>query len=225
MTDGTPPTATRGDATREALIAAALELFGRHGYDGTSHRALAQASEVNSALIGYHFGGKHGLYLAVFEHLARELRARLHPTAEAVAGLLAQEPPAGRRELLDGVLTITDRFVQVMTSPETSPWARLIIREQQDPTEALDILYDGFMARLIGILSALVARLQGVPDDAAGARLTAMTIVGQALLFRTAHAAVLRTLGWQSFGPAEIAAIQARIRTNVTAMLLQENFS
>lgn len=48
---------------------------------------------MNSALIGYHFGGKHGLYLAVFEHLARELRARLHPTAEAVAGLLAQEPP------------------------------------------------------------------------------------------------------------------------------------
>ena len=41
--------------------------------------ALAEAADANPALIGHHFGGKQGLYLAVFEHIGDAIAARLGP--------------------------------------------------------------------------------------------------------------------------------------------------
>ncbi|MBN9445309.1 MAG: TetR family transcriptional regulator, partial [Bosea sp.] len=49
------------EGTRQALIRAGLDLFGRNGFDATSTREIAQAAGVNSAGIAYHFGGKDGL--------------------------------------------------------------------------------------------------------------------------------------------------------------------
>ena len=53
--------------TREALIRAGLDLFGRHGFEASSIREIAQAAGVNSAGIAYHFGGKDGLRQACAE--------------------------------------------------------------------------------------------------------------------------------------------------------------
>ncbi len=216
-------TTTRGDATREALLTAAIELFGRHGYDATSNRQLAEAAGVNQALIGYHFGSKHGLYLAVFEHIAHEIGRRVGSAAERTTVLLGEDAEPEREELIEGVLAVTDRLVLMMASPETTAWARLIIREQQDPSDAFDIVYEKVMSRIVGAVAGLVARLAGQPSASPDSRLLTMTLVGQALLFRTSHAAVLRTMGWQAFGPSEITAIQNRIRRNVISILSQEN--
>src|SRR5579862_9588675 len=50
---------------RLRLLEAAIDVFGRHGFDGASTRMLAKAAGVNLQAIPYHFGGKEGLYLAV----------------------------------------------------------------------------------------------------------------------------------------------------------------
>jgi hypothetical protein len=50
-----------------------------------------------------------------------------------------------------------------------------------------------------------------------------MTIVGQALVFRTARAAVLREMGWAHLAPQAIQDIQAELRRNVAAILEAEN--
>ena len=81
MTETKP--SSRSDQTRETLILAALQVFGRYGFDGASTRAIAKAAGVNLALIGYHFGGKRGLYLAVFEHIGRQMQQRMVPVAAA----------------------------------------------------------------------------------------------------------------------------------------------
>jgi AcrR family transcriptional regulator len=49
-------------ATRAQIADAARELFVRHGYRGTTIRAIAVAAGVDSALISYHFGSKQGLF-------------------------------------------------------------------------------------------------------------------------------------------------------------------
>lgn len=54
-------------ASRHRLIEAATPLFARKGFAAVSIRELAEAAELNSALISYHFGGKEGLYAAVLE--------------------------------------------------------------------------------------------------------------------------------------------------------------
>lgn len=55
-----------GDAqrTREAILDAALRVFARDGYTGTSVRSIARAANVDPALITHHFGAKEALFIA-----------------------------------------------------------------------------------------------------------------------------------------------------------------
>ena len=49
--------------TREAIARAAGQLFERHGYTGTSVRAVAAEAGVDPALVIRHFGSKEKLFL------------------------------------------------------------------------------------------------------------------------------------------------------------------
>ncbi len=231
-TSSTPPvaeaSASRGDATREALVDAALELFGHHGYHATGNRALAEAAGVNPALIGYHFGGKRGLYLATFESVAVRIGARLGPVADSIEAELdatEKDGDGARERLLPLLHRLLDAFVAMMAADESGPWARLIVREQMDPSEALDILYEGVLGRILSLATRLVAATgetdAGRTDPPALeiARLTAVTVMGQALIFRVARATALRHLEWDGIGPDELARVQRRIRDNSTAIL------
>jgi AcrR family transcriptional regulator len=62
-----------GEKTRERILEAALPLFARHGYAGTSTRMVAGAAEVNVATLAYYFEGKEGLYHAVVQRLHEDL--------------------------------------------------------------------------------------------------------------------------------------------------------
>ena len=54
------------EGSRDKLLAAAEDLFAARGYNGVSVRDIAAASGVNSALVGYYFGGKLGLLNEVY---------------------------------------------------------------------------------------------------------------------------------------------------------------
>ncbi len=212
---------TRGDQTREALVDAALEIFGRDGFHAASTRSIADSASVNQALIGYHFGGKPGLYVAVFDRIIRRVERYLGPVADAIEQQIdaMTEDSQQAERCLGFVHQLTDAFVGTFAAPESTAWARLILREQQDPSEAFDRLYAGVMRRLLSLLARLIARVRGTDPQSVETRLLCQTIIGQALVFRSARATVLRQLDWQQIGAAEIMTIQAVIRRNVTAML------
>jgi len=69
-----PPT---GEATREALLSAATELFALHGFEGVSVEQIARKAGVNKALISYHFHGRRGLYLTLLRETLSAALARL----------------------------------------------------------------------------------------------------------------------------------------------------
>lgn len=52
---------------RKALLTAALELFSRQGYRGTTTREIARRAEVSEALLFRHFPSKEELYWSVLE--------------------------------------------------------------------------------------------------------------------------------------------------------------
>lgn len=56
-----------GTERRAQIIDAAIALFGRHGFKGTTTKSLAQASGVSEATIFKHFPTKNDLYAAAFE--------------------------------------------------------------------------------------------------------------------------------------------------------------
>jgi AcrR family transcriptional regulator len=70
------------EATRGALLMAARELFGQHGYNGTSIEMVANAARVTTGAIYHHFESKKDLFLATAQALEEELRDE----AESVEG-------------------------------------------------------------------------------------------------------------------------------------------
>ncbi|MQY05992.1 TetR/AcrR family transcriptional regulator [Actinomadura macrotermitis] len=95
--------------TREAILAAARELFGDKGYDGASLRAIARAAGVDPALVHHFFGNKEGVFVAAmrFPVDPAELLTRIAPAGrEGVGEAMARsfleiwEDPARRAPIL-----------------------------------------------------------------------------------------------------------------------------
>jgi len=68
--------------TAGELVAAARELFSRHGYDGTSVRAITAHAGANLGAITYHFGSKEALYEATLGAVTEPIRAMVARAAE-----------------------------------------------------------------------------------------------------------------------------------------------
>lgn len=63
------------------IINAAIELFARKGFEGTSVRDIAAGADVNLAMINYYFGSKEGLFQQLVDEkisFMREKIAELH---------------------------------------------------------------------------------------------------------------------------------------------------
>lgn len=214
----------RGKITKEALVLAATEVFARDGFHAASLRDIALAAGINQALIGYHFRNKEGLYLAVFELMVAQIGQRIGPIADAIdATLKAPDGALDRQARIDlylpPLLRLTDGLLALMASYESDNWGQLILREQQAPTAAFGVFYDGLMRRVVSLLTQLVQRLrEGEPES--DARLLVATILGQVLVFRAARAGVLRLMQWERIGADELTLIRARIHRTVSALLV-----
>src|SRR5918999_1649068 len=62
------------EATKEALLAAGVQVFAERGYDAATTREVAQTAGVNEQLIQRYFGGKSGLLLAIIERFGEAER-------------------------------------------------------------------------------------------------------------------------------------------------------
>src|SRR5690242_4478694 len=71
----------RGAATRARLLAAARDLFGAHGYDGTSIEAVLEHSGVARGALYHHFASKAELFDAVAEEVFIEIAERTEAAA------------------------------------------------------------------------------------------------------------------------------------------------
>ena len=69
------------EATKRALLAAAVEVFARNGFDGATTKEVAARAGVNEGLIQRYFGGKAGLLQAIVGNMCGERLAacRLAP--------------------------------------------------------------------------------------------------------------------------------------------------
>ena len=75
--------------TRNQLLDAAERLFAEHGFRGTSVRAITDLAGANLAAVGYHFGSKAGLLVAVIRRVIEPIIAAQHAGLDR---LLAQTP-------------------------------------------------------------------------------------------------------------------------------------
>ena len=114
----------RSETTTRELLGAARELFARQGYSGTSLDGVAREAGVTKGALYHHFGGKKGLFEAVFEDAERRLCEAL---AEVYAG---EDDPlegalAGCRAFLDATLDPALRQISLIDAPSVLGWQRL----------------------------------------------------------------------------------------------------
>lgn len=204
------------DSTDARLLDVAIEHFGRRGLDGASTRAIAADADTLMSSITYHFGGKKGLYLAAAEHISASMAELLRPAIERVAEICAGGiDVASARASLHAIF---GRMVEVMTGAESAAFARFIVREQAEPTEAFDRIYAGAMGQMLARVAAMLRVISGDTLGETEARIRAMTLVGQILVFRVARATVLAGTGWKDVTAPEAAIIKAAVADNLDAI-------
>lgn len=210
--------------TREALIRAGLDLFGRHGFEASSIREIAQAAGVNSAGIAYHFGGKDGLRQACAEAIVATMKQRVFGAAAVMPPLDGLAPEAAVELLLAIVGRVTAFAAQ---APESEIIARFVTREMMEPTSAFETLYEGLVGPVHGQLCRLWAVATGMVAEAQETKLAVFATIGQVIYFRLARPAVMRRMGWSVIDPAQREAIADVIRANLRASIasMRENRS
>lgn len=65
----------RADATRQALLTAALRVFADRGYADAGIAEIVERSGISVGSLYHHYGGKAGLYVALWEDLSAEQEA------------------------------------------------------------------------------------------------------------------------------------------------------
>ncbi len=199
----------RGAETRARLIEAALDVFGRQGFEGATTRQIAKAAGVNLAAIVYHFGSKEALYAAVAEHVVGQVSGRI---AQPFAAVMQRVDTLGPAEARGALRLLIANFVEAFlgSGDEAARWARFVVREQLDPTPAFDIVY-AFMGRMHEVATKLVAKAAGGDPESTEMKVKAFTLLGQGMIFRIAQALVLRRLGRAEIGDEERAIIKRTI--------------
>jgi AcrR family transcriptional regulator len=211
-------TTSRGDLTREAIIRSATEIFGKAGYDAASTRAISKAAGTNQALISYHFGGKEGLYCAVIDTIATEMENSLVPLLDE---LQARMPIRGRAAA-DAILQVFTALVNQFSLKEAQGWSRIIAREQQDPTQAFEIIYTRYMSRVLETLAALISGASGSAVEEGAARTRAVLLLGQILVFVFSRESAQRFLGWPSLDGKYFSNVQRELEQIVYAQFPEE---
>ncbi|HEV2512909.1 CerR family C-terminal domain-containing protein [Bosea sp. (in: a-proteobacteria)] len=206
------------EGTRQALIRAGLDLFGRNGFDATSTREIAQAAKVNSAGIAYHFGGKDGLRQACAEAIIARMQAVLAGGAPAVSMAI---DAADRDVAAEQLLALIDRVVTFLTTvPESEMIARFVVREMLTPSPAFEAIYGGLFEPVHRRVCQVWAAATGMEPEAPATRLAVFAAIGQVVYFRIARPAVTRRMGWDGIGPEEARAIGETVRRSVRASIL-----
>jgi AcrR family transcriptional regulator len=67
----------KGEASRERILDAAVQLFSERGYAGTGVQDIARAAGIEKAALYWHFGSKAGLLAAVLDRMDAEFVDRI----------------------------------------------------------------------------------------------------------------------------------------------------
>lgn len=160
--------------TRERLLAEAEKVFAARGYEGASVRQITRAAGANVAAVSYYFGGKEGLYQAVFARLLEIMRERRIRRVEA------DMEAAGREITLEEFLTsFAEAFVEPLVEDERgSDFMSLFDQEMRLHRVPTAVLRKQLIVPIMLLFARSLERV-GVELEPATAARCLMSMVGQ----------------------------------------------
>jgi TetR/AcrR family transcriptional regulator, regulator of cefoperazone and chloramphenicol sensitivity len=211
---------SRGEDTRARVIASALRLFGQRGFEGASTRDIAVDAGVNAPALQYYFSSKEGLYLACVEHMVARLWSHVGDATRRVEELLAKR--ADNAALIAAYCSIQEGMADFMfSSQEPADWLLIVVREQAGlgPDAGFQLIYREITSKLLKVEADVVSRLLHIPAGADEARIRAMALNGQLLVFLFLRRSLLTSLDWDGYRGDGIDLIKRIVRENTEGLL------
>jgi len=150
---------TKSESTREALIAAAEQLFGTKGIDRVSTREILElAGQKNQSALQYHFKDRAGLIGAIID-------ARLVMIEKRRAAMLEKMPPRGE----ETPEQIMDAFIRPLTEvvledEQGSAYVQFIAQSAHRPQgEPLATVKSGNYPALSELAARIDVKLEHIP--------------------------------------------------------------
>jgi len=197
-----------GEPARRRLVAAAVDLFGRKGFDGVGARELTSAAGTALAAIPYHFGTKEALYLAALQEVRMHLASAIGPAALAAQSALNGTPAEARQALAVFQGALLD---VIAVDPASESWAKLLIREHLDPGAGFDLVYEDAARGAVELMASLIGRATGRNPEDNTVLIEAFAAMGEVLVFRVTRNAAMRRLGWSALGEEEADTIRGAL--------------
>jgi TetR/AcrR family transcriptional regulator, regulator of cefoperazone and chloramphenicol sensitivity len=195
-----------------ALIEAAIDLFGRHGFDAVSTRMLSERAGTNLAAIKYHFGSKDQLYRATVMQVVEQLvpRVSLARAAFDQGRALARDDRLLQARLVSAIVDgLLETFLR---NPEMRRFVPLVLREFCLPSPHFPDFYEALPRRLHELFADIVAMVDGVSADEERTIIRAHALIGQVMVFNIARHILFRRLGWSDYSDEAIASIASEMR-------------
>ncbi|MDH4276182.1 MAG: CerR family C-terminal domain-containing protein [Gammaproteobacteria bacterium] len=193
--------------TRQRLLDAGTRLFAEHGYRGVSVRELCTEAAVNIAAINYHFGGKQGLYHAIFEATLAADEPRFQELLRNTRLLLAGA--RGNREQLARVVQV---FTTGMLTPANSDersrsFGVLVIRELAFPSTEFEIIFQRRAQPCHQMFAKIIAAASGLAEDSEQVRIETHALVGMIFHIGLSRTILWRTMDWEGTTPDRAARV------------------
>lgn len=207
------------------MLRAAVEQFGRHGFDGTTTRMIAQAAGMNLGAIPYYFGSKDDLYIEAAGFLADAIQVRQlgtlqnrrdmhHHVADTLSG------PVGTDQSIEQVVGFLCGQARVLLADDfPAEWVQFFLRLQAEEGPAFERLFSQVVAPMQDAVECLVARICRRDKADTLPRFITFLAAHQVMSLRLSDTLLLRRLGWDRFTPDRIEQLIELIATSLRAQL------
>lgn len=149
----------RGAGTRELIVAAAERLFAERGLAAVSNRQVSEAAgQANNFAVGYHFGTKADLVLAVYRRHSEPVQLRRRTLLAGAAG------SADLRLWVSCLVNPTTEHLDALGSP--SWFARFLAQAMTEPAYREVVVAEASGEPTVEqALTGLVALLPALPPE------------------------------------------------------------
>ncbi|ATB37923.1 TetR family transcriptional regulator [Cystobacter fuscus] len=135
-----PGKSDRGSETRELLLVTAERLFAEHGVEAVSNRQVSEAAgQSNNFAVGYHFGSKEDLVVAIMRRHSESIERRR-------TEMLAQV--TGSPDLRDWVSCLVRPTTEHLASLGSPSWyARFVAQVMTHPSYRKRVVDEAYTSR------------------------------------------------------------------------------
>ncbi len=126
----------KSERTREAILAAARQLFAKQGYEATTVREVAERARIDPAMVIRYFGSKDGLFAE-----AASVKLELPSSADICPADIGR--------------TVAEHFLEIWEGAGSKQGMAVLLRSAASNSYAAAKMRDAFLAQVMPFITAI----------------------------------------------------------------------